>query len=139
MLAVGVSIISRHKETFESLIEPLLELAERDDPTPVLMAIIVRASFELMDDRESAIDNLFGWSPDGVPIVTQSDALLILDILWNDRKRFLVAWAYSDSPPLNGLLFVLWRCVHIHRYVITVMGMSSIERAKYTGSLGVSL
>lgn len=110
MLAVGVSIIARYNSVYNFIID---KIRKHPDPVNLLMAIIVDATSEQIDGPQAAPDSFLGLSSDidtGV-IMKPSYALLLLRILWCDRKRFLIAMAYSHPPPLNGLLLIFWRSV----------------------------
>lgn len=83
------------------------------------MGFVVSAVDQQMFGSSESPDRLLGWSSrdSEPPIMAKSNALLLLDILWKDRKGFLRAWAETRAPVLTGLLFILWRCVHIARCV----------------------
>lgn len=113
VLAVGVSVLSRNKRMYNVTIDRLHELK---DPTAKLMTTIVEVTSEMNEEWAAPeLDSFLGLSSDGLtsPMMGLSSALLLLRILWDDRKRFLVAWAYSNSPPLNGLFILLWRFARI--------------------------
>ncbi|CAE6522786.1 unnamed protein product [Rhizoctonia solani] len=59
-------------------------------------------------------DQIIRWDPQAShgAIVSKEDALILLDLLFKDRKGFLLAWSETRSPTLNGLLFVLRRRAH---------------------------
>ncbi|CAE6376861.1 unnamed protein product [Rhizoctonia solani] len=64
---------------------------------------------------DSHPDQVIGWSssaPNEI-IVNQECALLLLGLLFKNRKGLLRAWSETCSPTLTGLLFVLWRLAHI--------------------------
>lgn len=99
------------------------------DPTTTLMAAMVEVTSVMNEDGAAAeLDYTLGLSPGDSPIMGLSYAALLLRILWDDRKRFLVAWAYSDSPPLNGLFIVLWRFVRVLRCVTIPVHTPNADR-----------
>ncbi|CAE6421542.1 unnamed protein product [Rhizoctonia solani] len=60
-------------------------------------------------------DQLLDWDlpTPGEPIISQRYALLLLGLLFKDRKGLLRVCSETRSPTLTGVLFVLWRLVHI--------------------------
>ncbi|KAG8738365.1 hypothetical protein FRC11_001445, partial [Ceratobasidium sp. 423] len=59
------------------------------------------------------LDQILGWGggapPAQDPILLDSDAMLLLKMLWEDRKHLLEATVRTIMPGLTGLLFILWR------------------------------
>jgi hypothetical protein len=51
------------------------------------------------------------------PLAIQSDLWILLNVLYEDRKLFLAAFASTFSPGLSGVLFLLWRYIHFDRCV----------------------
>ncbi|CAE6376841.1 unnamed protein product [Rhizoctonia solani] len=59
-------------------------------------------------------DKILGWdlhAPHSI-IISKGNALLLLDLLFKDRKGFLRAWSETRCPTLSGLLFILRRSAH---------------------------
>lgn len=46
-------------------------------------------------------------------LVSRPDASMLLDMLWTDRKYFLKALTMTYSPGLSGIMFLLWRHLHL--------------------------
>lgn len=58
----------------------------------------------VLEDHQAQLDVL----------VPQSDASMLLELLWVDRKHFLKALTMTYSPGLvSGIMFLLWRHRHL--------------------------
>jgi hypothetical protein len=51
-------------------------------------------------------------------LVLRSDALTLLNLLWEDRNLFLAAFMSIYSPGLSGVLFLLWRYLYLERCAV---------------------
>lgn len=127
--------MSRPPEQYHDLVSKLHENKRREEPSAVLLEYAERLIAEMLKNDEDFRnteglipgtpkrdfdfrDTMLGWSTDSdplpwPPIMSQNDALLLLTILWRNRKGFLRAWADTTAPSLGILMFVLWRSVQI--------------------------
>jgi hypothetical protein len=115
VLAVGVSIIARGGPKYNIIINKLRTNEQREDRSVVLMEYVSGAVADRVYDHWDIRDEFLGWASRSfnTPIITKANTLLLLDILWTDRRGFLRAWADTKAPGLGGLMFLLWRCVQI--------------------------
>lgn len=64
-------------------------------------------------------DYILGWVRKGnhlhPPLVLRSDALLLLNLLWEDRKFFLIACMSTYMPGLSAVTYLLRRYIHLER------------------------
>lgn len=113
-LAIGFSLISRFNIPLDAIVNKIHEERGLKDPTVTVMQLVAGVVSEQINAPFSAPDDFLGWSSrNRAPIISKPNTLLLLDILWKDRKRFLRAWAETQAPSLNGLVFIFWRCVLI--------------------------
>jgi hypothetical protein len=142
VLAIGVSIISRDRRKYGIIISKLIKNERLEDLSVMLMDYVVGAVSEQIYGPWVSPDSFLGWSSRDslAPIVSKANALLLLDILWKDRKGLLRAWAETHAPGLSGVLFILWRCVQITRYVDIAISINlNAQQSKYAGSMGILL
>lgn len=65
-------------------------------------------------NRNQNLASLLGWNHLSVCLplaggASRSDALYLLDLLWQDRKSFVVIGTNNLSPRCLAILFVLWQ------------------------------
>lgn len=126
MLAVGIAIIARGGPKYNTIIKKLLENERREELSVVLFEYVDGAVGDRIYDTWDIRDAFLGWDHKSSlcePIMTKANTLILLDILYKDRKRFLKAWFETKAPALGGLLFVIWRCVQISKYVHLLIGL----------------
>lgn len=46
-------------------------------------------------------------------LVLRADALLLLNLLWENRKSFLIACMSTYMPGMSAVAYLLWRYVHL--------------------------
>ncbi|KDN34055.1 hypothetical protein RSAG8_12843, partial [Rhizoctonia solani AG-8 WAC10335] len=115
ILAINASMISKYH--YPALWNTLTSMDGKQDVDGPLSDALNIFLAERMNDPYP--NQIIGWNSQGprTTIVSKANALLLLDLLFQDRKGLLRAWSETRSPTLTGVLFVLWRCVHITGWV----------------------
>ncbi|KAG8732164.1 hypothetical protein FRC10_001189 [Ceratobasidium sp. 414] len=115
ILSIGIMIISRDQRRYGIIITKMRENERMEDLSVMLMDYVSGAAGDQVYGRWISPDPFLGWSSryKFKPLVSRPNALILLDILWKDRKGFLRAWAQTHAPALFGPFFILWRCVEI--------------------------
>ncbi|KEP52544.1 hypothetical protein V565_043960 [Rhizoctonia solani 123E] len=110
VLAVNIWMISKYDKP--ALWYLLASKDGSEDADETLSKCIKLFLTQLRDDPDP--DKTLGWDIQALHsvIISKGDALLLLDLLFKDRKGFLRAWSETRCPTLNGLLFLLRRSVH---------------------------
>ncbi|KAG8698278.1 hypothetical protein FRC11_014521, partial [Ceratobasidium sp. 423] len=110
VLAINTSIISKYH--YPALRDTLVSMHGKQDADGPLSDGVNVFLAENMDGPYP--DQVIGWSSQGsrAAIISKANTLLLLDLLFKDRKGLLRAWSETRSPTLTGLLFILWRCIH---------------------------
>jgi hypothetical protein len=93
----------------------------------------IELSYQLLNEFKTVrgpgyFDWVLGWSisqgrPQQTLLLSHSDVLALMGLMWHDRKRFLQALAMcspSDSPALSGLVYVFWRYVEYERQAAAI-------------------
>ncbi|KAH7333718.1 hypothetical protein B0J17DRAFT_676585 [Rhizoctonia solani] len=81
------------------------------------MEYVTGVVVQLVHDKLASADvcDIFiGWRWDDFfnikPVMSKANAAILLEVLYQDRKGFLRAWAETHAPSLSPLLFIIWRC-----------------------------
>ncbi|KAG9097177.1 hypothetical protein FRC07_010826, partial [Ceratobasidium sp. 392] len=115
VLAIGVRIISRIPRKHKTIIQELHENKKHEDRTVMLMEYVAHETgYQITQVKHIPSEPFLGWSSDkmfGDPIITRPNALILLNILWTDRKGFVQAWARTHAPAMAGVFAILWKCV----------------------------
>ena len=62
-------------------------------------------------------DYILGWA--GIDhhrhplLILRTDSLLLLNLLWENRKSFLIASMSTYMPGMSAVAYLLWRYVHL--------------------------
>ncbi|KAH7323373.1 hypothetical protein B0J17DRAFT_241733 [Rhizoctonia solani] len=111
VLAINASMISKyhHPAVWDTLLSMHGRQGADEQLSDSLNAFLAQQVHNPHPDR------IIGWSPQGIhpTIISKANTLLLLDLLFKDRKGLLRAWSETRSPTLTGLLFVLWRFAHV--------------------------
>ncbi|KAG8696327.1 hypothetical protein FRC08_007228 [Ceratobasidium sp. 394] len=93
----------------------MLENERMEDLSVMLMDYVSGAAGEQVYGPWASPDPFLGWSSRHKfkPLVSRPNSLILLNILWKDRKGFLKAWAETHALALLGPLFILWRGVEV--------------------------
>ncbi|KAF8596752.1 hypothetical protein BDV93DRAFT_610717 [Ceratobasidium sp. AG-I] len=113
--AIGVGILKR-TVNYSFVIKAMQENERREDLTFMFTDYVSSGICARLDDQTSLLDSFLGWERIRIyePLMSQADALLLLDILYKGRKAFFRAWLDTRAPELTGLLCVLWRVVRLN-------------------------
>lgn len=118
-VALGVCLLER-SGNFDMTIENM-----KSDPETELLLVLSGHVARVIQDVIQAPGNrhcnqILGWgSPKHYPpqLISREDTKTLLILLWEDRTLFLEAFMSTYSPGLSGVMFLLWRYLHLERYV----------------------
>lgn len=110
--------IIKRTVNYSLVIKAMQENERREDLTFMFTDYVSGGICPRLDDQTSLLDSFLGWEKIKIydPLMSQADALLLLDVLYKGRKDFFRAWLDTRSPGLTGLLYVLWRVVRLNGY-----------------------
>ncbi|KAG8687302.1 hypothetical protein FRC11_007456 [Ceratobasidium sp. 423] len=117
--AASKSVKQPGRSTFSETLREMLS-----DPSANLAATLSRRVSELIEEEVQAstheryFDRILGWAKfkdhaAQEPFALRSDMWMLLNLLYDDRKRFLSVCTSTYSLGLSGLMFLLWR---YHRF-----------------------
>ncbi|KAG8723805.1 hypothetical protein FRC09_001707 [Ceratobasidium sp. 395] len=126
VLAIGIRTIGRVKRKYDIIITKLLENERKEDLSVMLMDYVTGTAMEQISQTPFSPYPFLGWSSRDrffkEPLISEQNALALLDILWTDRGGFLKTWAESHAPSMFGIISIIWRCVEMsstrHRWGI---------------------
>ncbi|KAG8703935.1 hypothetical protein FRC11_010340, partial [Ceratobasidium sp. 423] len=117
-ITVGVCLLQR-TDRFSKFLNEMLS----DSETDIVLILSRHVSMLIQDElhvskRERDFDWILGWAksdhhPLQEPFAARSDMWMLLNLLYDDRKRFLSIFTSTYSLGLSGLMFLLWR---YHRF-----------------------
>ncbi|CAE6507114.1 unnamed protein product [Rhizoctonia solani] len=121
-MALGVCLIEKfHRQHVADLMEHIWSNYLTKDNASILAELLVYLFTE--EDKKHIqqsprCDWIFGWSDPpahgGHPklIIAGSDALDLMDVLWNDRKAFLKSLSLAYTPGSSIMLFAIWQYMY---------------------------
>ncbi|KAG8734127.1 hypothetical protein FRC11_011390 [Ceratobasidium sp. 423] len=121
-IVVGVSILERSGN-----LEMTIANMVSDTETELLLTFsghvsrVIQEEYETPNDVDDC-DWILGWLEDSErgtldPLVGQQDVVLLMNMIWEDRKPFLSALSHTYSPGLSAIMFVFWRCMEFGRHL----------------------
>ncbi|CAE6414619.1 unnamed protein product, partial [Rhizoctonia solani] len=119
-MALGICLVEKfHRENISTLLQRIFTEHQTKDNASILTEHLSKL---YLDEPKGAphewrCDWIFGWSDppahgghSGV-IIAESDALDLMDVLWDDRKAFLKSLSLTYTPGSSIIVFLIWQCM----------------------------
>ncbi|KAG8711663.1 hypothetical protein FRC11_002209, partial [Ceratobasidium sp. 423] len=120
-MALGVCLVEKfHRQHVANLMELIwTNYLTKDNPSILTEYLTTLFSNEIAKSptREMLCDWVFGWvNPPAYGghsqlLVAESDALDLMNMLWNDRKLFLKSLSSTYTPGASIMMLLIWQCM----------------------------
>lgn len=127
-IALGVCLLQRTNRLDAAVADmaymtPLQVLSEH-------VSRVVSGMIGLSPDNRYC-DHVLGWAqldnhPNRSPLIPRSDASMLLDLLYEDRKHFLESFMMTYPPVLSGVFFLIWRNWSLDRITLAQSDTASL-------------